>query len=330
MKTIGAEIPTADAKIAAARLSLLSNSLLTVIKLTIGIFTGSVSVISEGAHSLTDVLASGLALYTVRKADLPPDADHPYGHGKMENLSALTQGAFLFGIGGYIIYEAVHHLLKHAGPQRVDWGMGIMAVSATVNIFIVRYVQRTAEATNSASLRATAQDHRADIYTAIGVLIGLILVRVTGNGLFDPLLALGVALVILHGAWGVASEAAHTLLDQQLPAEDIQRIRQVFDSDANVLGYHKLKTRRAGSIRYVDAHVLMDDNLTLLHAHELTEELEASIRAALPQSVATLHTEPFRAEQQHQQQEHGGPPADEITKEAAIKAKKDVTGGNRK
>jgi cation diffusion facilitator family transporter len=314
MKTMDAKPPITDAKIAAARLSLLSNSLLTIIKITIGLLTGSVSVVSEGAHSLTDVLASGLALYTVRKADQPPDETHPYGHGKMENLSALAQGAFLFGVGGYICYEAVRHLLSHAEPQRVDWGMGIMAVSATVNFCIVRYVQRIAEATGSASLHATAQDHRADIYTAIGVLIGLILVRVTGKGIFDPLLALGVSFVIVHGAWGVASEAVQTLLDRQLPKEDIERIHQVFGDDPNLLGYHKLKTRRAGSIRYVDAHVLMDDNLTLLRAHELTEELEAKIREALPQSVVTLHTEPFRAERQHQQQAHGGPPADEITK----------------
>lgn len=307
------ELPGQREKIAAARLSLLSNSLLTVVKFAIGILTGSVSVISEGAHSLTDVLASSLALYTVRKSDRPPDEDHPYGHGKMENLSALVQGAALFGVGIYIIYEAVHHLLKHDGPQRVDWGMGIMIVSAIVNSFIVRYVQRAAKETASPSLHATARDHRADIYTAIGVLIGLILVRVTGKGFFDPALAIVVAFVVFHGAWEVAHEAAQTLLDRHLPEADIQSVRAIFDSDPHVLAYHKLRTRQAGSTRYVDAHVLMDDNLTLVASHEFTEDLEQKIREALPGGVVTLHTEPYYAERKRQQ-EQGGPPPDEIAK----------------
>ena len=309
------ENPGQKEKIAAARLSLLSNSILTAVKFAIGILTGSVSVISEGAHSLTDVLASSLSLYTVRRADQLPDEDHPYGHGKMENLSALVQGGALFGVGIYIIYEAVHHLLKHEGPQRVDWGMGIMLVSALVNTFIVRYVQNAAMKTGSPSLRATAQDHRADIFTAIGVLAGLVLVRVTGRGFFDPVFAILVALVIFHGAWEVAHEAAQTLIDRQLPEADIQSVRAVFDDDSHVLGYHKLRTRQAGSTRYVDAHVMMDDDLTLVHSHALTEALEQKIREALPGSVVTLHTEPYHAEQMHQQ-EQGGPPPDQITKSA--------------
>ena len=232
----------------------------------------------------------------------------------MENLSALIQATFLFGVAVYIFFEAVHHWRQHAGPQRVDWGIGIMVVSALVNTFIVRYVRRTARKTGSSSLLAAAQDHRADIYTAVGVLIGLILVRVTGKSFFDPLLAMVVAFVIVHGAWEVARDAAHNLMDTQLPEEEVETVRRVFAEDAEVMGYHKLRTRQAGSTRYVDAHVLMDDNLTLLHAHEATEALEAKVRDALPNSVVTLHTEPYNAELDHQRQDHGGPPADETIK----------------
>ena len=301
-------------KAAAARLSLLSNALLTVIKLTIGVLTNSVGVLSDGAHSASDVMASAIALYTVREADRPPDEDHPYGHGKMESVSALLQALLLFSAGSYIIYEAIQHLLHHEGPQRVDWGIGIMLVSAAVNTFIVRIVSRAAERTESPSLHAAAQDHRADIYPAVGVLLGLVLVKLTGNSIFDPILALGVALVIFRGAWHVVRDAMRNLVDRRLPEEDVQTVQRVFDSDPNVLGYHKVRTRMAGSTRHVDAHVMMDDDLTLLHSHQLTEALEKRVREALPHSVVTLHTEPFHAECEHQQQEHGGPPPDEKTK----------------
>jgi cation diffusion facilitator family transporter len=301
-------------KVSAARLSLLSNTLLTIIKLTIGVLTNSVGVLSDGAHSASDVMASAIALYTVREADRPPDEDHPYGHGKMESVSALLQALLLFSAGSYIVYEAIQHLLHHEGPQRVDWGIGIMLVSAIVNVCIVRVVSRTAERTESPSLHAAAQDHRADIYTAIGVLIGLVLVHLTGNSLFDPILALGVALVIFRGAWHVVRDAMRNLVDRRLPEEDVQTVHRVFDSDPNVLGYHKVRTRMAGSTRHVDAHVMMDDDLTLLRSHQLTEALEMRVREALPHSVVTLHTEPFHAECEHQQAEHGGPPPDEKTK----------------
>lgn len=301
-------------KVAAARLSLLSNALLTVIKLTIGLLTNSIGVLSDGAHSASDVMASGIALYTVREADRPPDEDHPYGHGKMESISALVQALLLFAAGSYIVYEAIQHLQRHEGPHRVDWGMAIMFVSAVVNAFIVRVVSRAAERTESPSLHAAAQDHRADIYTAIGVLIGLVLVRVTGYSIFDPVMALAVAVFIFRGAWHVVRDAMRNLVDRRLPEQDVLTVHRVFDSDPHVLGYHKVRTRMAGSIRHVDAHVMMDDDLTLLHSHQLTEALESKVREALPHSVVTLHTEPFHAECEHQQAEHGGPPPDEKTK----------------
>ena len=301
-------------KVAAARLSLLSNTLLTVIKLTIGLLTNSVGVLSDGAHSASDVMASAIALYTVREADRPPDEDHPYGHGKMESVSALVQAALLFTAGAYIVYEAVQHLLRREGPHRVDWGIGIMVASAIMNAGIVRVVSRAAERTESPSLRAAAQDHRADVFTAIGVLIGLLLVHLTGNPVFDPLMALGVSIVIFRGAWHVVRDAMRNLVDRSLPDADVQSVQRVFDSDPNVLGYHKVRTRMAGSTRHVDAHVMMDDDLTLLRSHQLTEALENKVREALPHSVVTLHTEPFHAECAHQQEEHGGPPPDEKTK----------------
>lgn len=296
-------------KRAASLLSLASNATLTVLKILVGVATGSVSILADAAHSASDLVASGLTFYSVRQADRLPDESHPYGHGKAENLTALAEAVLLFGVAAYIITESAHKLLAHARPASLGWGMAVMAGAAIVNIFVVRLVLRAGRQTGSQSLLAVAEDHRADILTASGVLVGLALVRVTGRGFFDPLLAVLVSLVILRTAWHLMRGALAPLMDSQLSSEDVATVRQVLDDDPSVLSYHKLRTRQSGAARFVDAHVLMDDNLTLGAAHELTEQIEDRIRAALPYTEVTLHSEPFHAEQRHQAKVHGGAPS---------------------
>ncbi len=292
-------------RMAAARLSLVSNLFLTGIKIGVGLLTGSVSILAEAAHSLSDLLASALTLVSVRAAERPPDDSHPYGHGKAESLSALAESLLLFLAAGYIVYEAVGKLKVKAGPQRLDWGLAVMATAALVNVFVVRFMFRVARQTGSQALHADAENHRADIYAASGVFVGLLLVRLTGLGIFDPILAIFVSFLILRTAWILAREALAPLMDSQLSPEDVDIVRHALDSDSSVLGYHKLRTRQSGSARFVDAHVLMDDDLTLWEAHELTEGVEERVRALLPNTEVTFHTEPFHAEQRHQQEEHG-------------------------
>ena len=163
-------------KRAASLLSLTSNASLTLLKILVGVVTGSVSILAEAAHSTTDLIASGLTFYSVREADRPPDKSHPYGHGKVENLSALAEGVLLFGVAGYVVYEAIHKLIEHDRPSSLGWGMVVMAASALANMFVVRVVLRAGRLTGSQALLAVAEDHRADILTASGVLVGLVLV----------------------------------------------------------------------------------------------------------------------------------------------------------
>ncbi len=292
-------------RMAAARLSLLSNLLLTLIKIAVGILTHSVSILAEAAHSMSDLLASGLTLVSVRTAELPPDDSHPYGHGKAESLSALAEALLLFLAAGVIIYEAVGKLQENARPERLGWGMGVMALAALVNVFVVRFMFRVAGQTGSQALRADAENHRVDIYAATGVFAGLFLVHVTSWSFFDPILAILVSFLILRTAWTLAREALAPLMDSQLSDEDVAVVRRALDNDPSVLGYHKLRTRQSGSARFVDAHVLMDDDLTLWEAHELTESVEERVREALPNTEVTFHTEPFHAEQRHQEEDHG-------------------------
>lgn len=290
----------------AAQLSMLSNSVLVVLKLGVGFWTGSVGVLSEAFHSATDLMASGIALVSVRYADIPPDEQHPYGHGKVESLSGLVEAVLIFLAAVYIIYEAVHRLANHKSETfPVGAGLAVMAISIVVNIMVSRYLFRIAEETDSLALHADAEHLRSDIYTSVGVLFGLIMVHFTKKPALDPFVALLIALFIMRTAFRLSHDAYHLLLDTRLPLDEEHKILDILDAESLVLGYHKLRTRKSGSARHADIHVQVDDNSTLIEAHDLTEELEDRIRASLPEININIHIEPYYAELQHQREKHG-------------------------
>jgi cation diffusion facilitator family transporter len=298
-------------KIGAARLSIVSNSLLTLLKLTVGVVSGSVSILSEAIHSASDLVASWIAFFSVRVSDRPADRDHPYGHGKIESLSSLAEALLIFAAAGYIIVESVEKWIARAQPEKLNLGMAVMGLSVVVNVLVARFLFRVARRTESLALEADAEHLRTDVYTSLGVLAGLALTWATDWHFIDPLVAIAVALLILHTAWQLTRRSLEPLMDAHLPQEEVASIRRILDSEPEVLGYHKLRTRKSGSHRHIDAHILLDDDLTLLEAHDLTERIEDRIRASIPNVEIMLHTEPYRAEQRHQHEHHGGPPPQE-------------------
>ena len=311
-------------KTVAAGLSLVSNTLLVLLKLGVGLATGSIGVLSEALHSATDLLASAVAFFSVRASDVPPDLEHPYGHGKIESLSGLAEAAFITLAAAYIIYEAIEKLRGHSAPVANTLpGLAVMAFSALVNTALSWHLRRTAKQTGSPALEADGRHLQTDVLTSLGVLAGLALVRLTGHGWFDPATALIVAVFILPTAYMLGREAFHPLLDVRLPAEEESLIRKVLESDRRVLDYHKLRTRKAGSQRHADVHVQVDDNYSLLEAHDLTEELEDRIREAFPNIHVHIHIEPYHAEMRHQQEAHGvtiSPPPSAAPPEEASRA----------
>jgi cation diffusion facilitator family transporter len=296
---------TPQRKVAAARVSIISNTLLTALKLVAGFATGSVSVLSEAAHSANDLVASAIAFVSVRVSDRPADPRHPYGHGKVESMSGLIQAVLIFGAAAYIVYEAVSRLRQPPEPLRVGFGLVVMVLSSVTNVLVARYLFRVSEATDSLALRADAEHLRTDVVTSVGVIVGLALVAVTGRSELDPIAALLVALVIVRAAYRLVRAALEPLMDARLPEGDLALVKSVLDAEPSVMAYHKLRTRKSGSSRHVDAHVLVDDHLTLVEAHALTERLEDRIRELLPRAEVMLHTEPHDAEVEHQLEFHG-------------------------
>lgn len=292
-------------KVRAARVSVWINSLLVLMKLAVGCLTGSVSVLSEALHSLSDLAASWIALLTVRVSDRPADKDHAYGHGKFESLSGLAEALLILGAALFIIMESLGRLRSGHGPERLGLGILVMGLSVLVNWKVASYLFGVARRTDSLALEADAEHLRTDVWTALGVMVGLGLVATTGRVWLDPLVAMCVAVLMIGASLRLIREALGPLLDAQLPDSEVDAVRCVLRQDPRVLGFHKLRTRKAGSHRHVDAHVQVEDGLSLLEAHAVTEELEDQIRRTLPNAHITLHTEPFQAELRHQQEAHG-------------------------
>jgi cation diffusion facilitator family transporter len=284
-------------KTQAARLSVISNALLVVLKLAAGTAAGSASVISEAAHSAVDLLASGIAYFSVRVSEVPADQDHPYGHGKIESISAVGEAILILGAAGFIIYHAVLKLQARSPVDHVGLGMAVMALSAVVNGFISTYLFRVARETESPALEADAHHLRVDVLTSIAVFAGLAAVLVTGQVVFDSVIAIGVALLISKVAWDLTRESGGHLLDRRLPAAEMRRLQDILEADARVLGYHKVRARRSGSQRHIDLHLQFDEEMSLRDAHRLAEEVEDRIREAFGKVNVITHVEPATEEE---------------------------------
>lgn len=283
---------------------MLSNVFLIAIKLAAWFLTGSVSVLAEAINSSADLIGSAVALVSVRAASAPPDESHAYGHGKFENLSGVLIALFVLVGAGFAIAEAVHHLRDLTAVSQTTPAIAVMAVSFLVNIAVSRNLLRVGRQTESPALTADGRHRMSDVWSSLGVFVSLILIRFTHALWIDPVVALAVACVILWVGYEIARDSLLTLSDAALPADEEQKLRDVFENDPRVLGYHALRTRRSGAHRYIDVHVQIADTHSFVGAHDLSEELEDKLRDTLPNLHPIIHIEPFEAEQAHQRQAH--------------------------
>lgn len=290
-------------KAQAALVSVISNVSLTILKVIAAIASGSVSVLSEALHSAGDVIASLMAYGSVRVSDRPADRDHPFGHGKVESVAGLGEALLLFFAALYVGYEAIHRFTNPESIE-VDFALVVIIGTAIVNIFVGKYLRRVARETDSEALRADAAHITADLLTSVGVLVALVLVRVSGNPIFDPVVALFLTAWILYTAVRIGWGSIQLLIDKSLPDEEVQLIEQILREHPSVLAWHQLRTRKSGSNRHIDAHVLLADDLTLIEAHEITESVEDKIRDSLSNVSISLHMEPYRREVRHRRDVH--------------------------
>lgn len=288
---MGAE-PMAIRKERAARFAIAGAAVLGLLKLVTGLLIGSIGLISAAIDSLVDVLISTVNLFSIRLAESPADAGHPYGHGKVENLAGLLQAGVIGVMGGWVIAEAIRRLLRGVPIQHVDWGIAVILVSIGGSWLIAWRLRRTARETDSVILLADSYHYATDIWTGLGVLAALVLIRLTGIPLFDPLIAIGVGGLILGAAGKIARRSIWDLMDSALPAHEQGEIDRIIRRHAFVLSYHDLRTRRSGSRRLIDFSVVLCRHLPLGETHDLVDHIEKEIEAGVPHSDVVIHPEP--------------------------------------
>lgn len=286
-----------NAKVKVAILSVTSNSVLIALKILAGILSGSVSIISEAIHSTMDLVASVIALFSVKTSSVPADEMHPYGHGKIENISGIAEGLLIFVAASLIVMEAIRKIIHPVEIGETWVAIAVMGFSALVNTMVSSLLYKVAKKEDSMALEADALHLKTDVYTSLGVGLGLLLLKLTGWAILDPIVAILVALLIVKESWHLIRSAFTPLLDASLPAEEETKIMAILDQyQAQTINYHALRTRKSGSSRFVDLHLTVASYLTVQESHALAEELEARIQSVLRGVDITIHIEPYDGE----------------------------------
>ena len=288
-----------DKKTRTVLFSVSSNTLLLAVKLVAGALTGSVSILSEAVHSATDLVASIVAFFAVRRSGSPPDESHNYGHGRFENVAGVFEGVILLGVGGWVIFGAVENILNGAELEFLGFGIAVMAFSAVVNLFVSRWLLRVARETDSRALEAEGYNLRTDVWGAAGVALGLAAALATGWTVLDPIIAGLIGIAILWTALGLISGSTRVLLDESLPPSELEVIERVIEGEIKnegaVRGFHKLRARKSGPQRHIDFHLQLKAETTLGEAHKISDMLEDRIQRNLPNSDVLIHLEDDRS-----------------------------------
>ncbi|MEF3279611.1 MAG: cation diffusion facilitator family transporter [Elusimicrobiota bacterium] len=282
-----------------ALFSVYSNSILVFSKLIIGFLTGSVSILSEAIHSATDLIASIIAYLAVQKSAIPPDEEHKFGHGKIENISGFIEAILIFLAAGWLIYESIKKLIYPQNIEMIWFGIVVMSISSIINIYVSRKLMKVSAETNSIALKADAIHLRTDVYTSAGVMLGLFLIWALEKIFLgkhfhwiDPLVAILVAILIIKAAWKLTKESFSDLIDTSINQSEISKIKKVINADKEVIGFKNMRTKKAGNKTFIEFDILLDNNISLTQAHKITDDLTFKIQKEISNSEVIIHIEP--------------------------------------
>ena len=255
--------------------------------------TGSVGLLSDAAESLVNLGAGVIALIALRVAARPPDHNHDYGHGKAEYFSAGAEGLMIFVAAAVILYTAVDRLLHPVALEKLGWGLLIVAAASVVNGLVASVLLRAGRAHRSVTLTADGRHLLTDVVTSAGVIVGVLLVALTGWAPLDPIVAILVGVNILVTGYRLVSSAVTSLLDAALPPEDLAALRSALEGVRSPqVDFGEIRTRESGQQRFVSLTVLLPGDWTVERAHEVTDEVERAIRQGLPGAQVQTHVAP--------------------------------------
>jgi len=282
-------------KVAAAGLSIITALALAILKLLTGLFTGSLAVLTSAIDSLLDILMSGINLMAIRHAEQPADEQHPYGHGKFETLATIFQSIVIAASGVWIIYEAIQRLIESSPLKQTGIGIVVMAISTVASFMISRHLRRVAKETDSSALEADSLHFSMDVYTNLALLVALILMSRFDLPWLDPAMSILVAIYILFESIRLLRHGMRDVLDEQLPETLRDEIESLInDHKDELLDFHNLRTRRAGSQKLIDFHLTVCKHLSVEEAHDITDYIEKKIGEKIAGTDVTIHVEPCR------------------------------------
>ena len=281
----------------AAKISIASVSLLILIKLIASIITGSISIRADAIHSLIDLVGVIIGYIGIRISDKPPDEQHTFGHGKVENIASIFISLLIFVAAGTIFYEAVRRIMVGRPIELITVGIYVTAAAIVINWAASWYALKVARSTDSAALEATASHMFADVLSSMAVLVGLISVRLTGLIILDPIVAMMVAILITRTAYIIMKRSIGELIDIKLPEIEENAIRSaIAEYHRKIAGFHKLRTRKVGNQRHIDFHLVMPQDASVNEAHRICDDLELAIANRLTYTNVTIHCEPCNQE----------------------------------
>jgi cation diffusion facilitator family transporter len=281
-----------------ARLSILSNTVLILLKLAVGFLSGAVSIISEAIHSFMDLAAALMAFFSIRLAQRPADSQHPYGHEKVENVSGVVEAILIFAAAAIIMEESVRKLISRQPIDHLELGVAVMAVSGLVNAVVSRILYRVARKEQSIALEADALHLKTDVYSSWGVALGLLLIvaltrlfHAAWATILDPLVAMGIALLVLFEAWKMMRKAFSPLMDTSISAEELAIIETSVARHPDA-AIHSVRTRRAGRMKHIDFHLTVPARMSVRESHAMCDSIERYLERRLSNTSVLIHIEP--------------------------------------
>ncbi len=265
---------------------------LIVAKLFAWAFSDSLSLLATLIDSTLDALASLINLLAVRHALSPADREHRFGHGKAEALAGLGQAAFIAGSAGFLLLEAVRRFINPVQIESYGIGIAVMVFSIIATLGLLTFQRHVIRRTGSVAISADALHYRTDLLVNASVIVALLLSVRGWNG-FDPLFACAIGLYILYSAWEIVRQAFDHLMDRELPREEREQIKSIARSHRKVRGMHDLRSRRSGMATFIQLHLELDDELSLLEAHEISDEVEGRLQEVYPAAEVIIHIDPI-------------------------------------
>ena len=275
----------------AANFAILTASVLILVKGFAWWKTGSVSMLASITDSMLDLLASFMSMLILRFALMPADHNHSFGHGKAESLASLVQSAFISGSAIFLLLQGVQRLYEPQALGNTELGMAVTIFSIVATALLVLYQGRVIKQTDSPAIRADRLHYQTDLLMNVAILLSLGL-SAFGVIWADAVFAILIALYILFNAAKMLFDSVQLLLDQMLPEQEIEKIGQIILSDPRIEGFHALRTRRSGAIRFIQFHLELDDELSFAEAHDITEQLEERLSQAFERCDIVIHPEP--------------------------------------